>query len=143
MKYLLVVLMVVAIGVMGGCAGMTDTQQRTLTGGAAGAAGGAVIGAIAGNAGLGAAIGAGAGLAGGYLYGRHEESKQAAYQQGVADGSPPKPATQRQQVMQSVRAEPSSPALCRTPELAGRRQCRGRGWPTVPSATTAECWQRR
>ena len=76
-----------AIGVVGGCAGMTDTQQRTLTGGAAGAAGGAVIGAIAGNAGLGAAIGAGAGLAGGYLYGRHEESKQAAYQQGVADGA--------------------------------------------------------
>jgi hypothetical protein len=29
----------------------------------------------------------GAGLAGGYLYGKHEESKQAAYQQGVADGT--------------------------------------------------------
>ena len=46
-----------------------------------------VIGAIAGNAGMGAAIGAGAGLAGGYLYGKHEESKQAAYQQGVAEGT--------------------------------------------------------
>ena len=66
---------------------MTETQQRTLTGGTAGAAGGAIIGAIAGNAGLGAAIGAGAGLAGGYLYGKHEESTQAAYQQGIADGS--------------------------------------------------------
>ena len=87
MRHLLVVLMVLAIGVTGGCAGMSDTQQRTLTGGAAGAAGGAVIGAIAGNAGLGAAIGAGAGLAGGYLYGKHEESTQAAYQQGVADGT--------------------------------------------------------
>jgi hypothetical protein len=87
MRHLLVMLIVVALVVMGGCAGMTETQQRTLTGGAGGAAGGAIIGAIAGNAGLGAAIGAGAGLAGGYLYGKHEESKQAAYQQGVADGT--------------------------------------------------------
>jgi osmotically inducible lipoprotein OsmB len=87
MRYLLVALIVVAIGIMGGCAGMTETQQRTITGGAGGAAGGAIIGAIAGNAGLGAAIGGAAGLAGGYLYGRHEDSKQAAYQQGLADGS--------------------------------------------------------
>jgi hypothetical protein len=87
MRHLLVMLIVVALVAMGGCAGMTDTQQRTLTGGAGGAAGGAIIGAIAGNAGLGAAIGAGAGLAGGYLYGKHEESKQAAYQQGVSDGT--------------------------------------------------------
>jgi len=87
MRHLLVVFIVLAIGIMGGCAGMTETQQRTLTGGTAGAAGGAIIGAIAGNAGLGAAIGAGAGLAGGYLYGKHEESTQAAYQQGVADGA--------------------------------------------------------
>jgi len=87
MRHLLVVLIVVALVAMGGCAGMTETQQRTLTGGAGGAAGGAVIGAIAGNAGLGAAIGAGAGLAGVYLYGKHEESNQAAYQQGVADGA--------------------------------------------------------
>ena len=74
---------VVLIIAMGGCAGMSDTQQRTLTGGAGGAAGGALIGAIAGNAGMGAAIGAGVGLAGGYLYGQHEDSKKAAYQQGV------------------------------------------------------------
>jgi hypothetical protein len=79
--------LVVITVALGGCAGMTDTQQRTLTGGAAGAAGGAVIGAIAGNAGLGAAIGAGTGLVGGYLYGQHEDSKKAAYQQGVADGA--------------------------------------------------------
>ena len=87
MRHLLVMLSLVALVAMGGCAGMTETQQRTLTGGAGGAAGGALIGAIAGNAGLGAAIGAGAGLAGGYLYGKHEESKQAAYQQGIADGT--------------------------------------------------------
>jgi osmotically inducible lipoprotein OsmB len=65
---------------------MSETEQRTLTGGAAGAAGGALIGAIAGNAGLGVAIGSGTGLAGGFLVGKHEESRRAAYQQGVADG---------------------------------------------------------
>jgi osmotically inducible lipoprotein OsmB len=71
---------------IGGCAGMTETEQRTLTGGAAGAAAGAGIGALAGNAGLGAAIGGGAGLAGGFLVGRHNEATRAAYQRGVADG---------------------------------------------------------
>jgi hypothetical protein len=45
-----------------------------------------VIGALAGNAGLGAAIGGGAGLAGGFLLGRHEESRRAAHQQGVEEG---------------------------------------------------------
>lgn len=65
-----------------GCAGMSDTQQRALTGTAGGAAGGAVIGAIAGNAGMGAAIGAGAGLAGGMLYDYHKRSEQKAYNAG-------------------------------------------------------------
>ncbi len=65
-----------------GCAGMSDTQQRALTGTAGGAAGGAVIGAIAGNAGLGAAIGAGTGLAGGLLYDYHKRSEQRAYDAG-------------------------------------------------------------
>jgi osmotically inducible lipoprotein OsmB len=78
-----VVMVLIAVG---GCAGLSETQQRTLTGGTAGAAGGAVIGAIAGNAGLGAAIGAGTGLLGGYLYGQYEEGKQEAYQQGVTAG---------------------------------------------------------
>ena len=77
--------------VSSGCAGMTDTQQRTVTGGAAGAAGGALIGAIAGNAGMGAAIGAGVGLTGGYLYGKHKESEQQAYKQGYQSGKNSKP----------------------------------------------------
>ena len=34
---------------------------------------------------MGAAIGAGVGLTGGYLYGKHKESEQAAYQRGVSD----------------------------------------------------------
>jgi uncharacterized membrane protein len=79
-------LIVIIVMAVAGCAGMSQTEQRTLTGGAAGAAGGAVIGAIAGNAGLGAAIGGATGLAGGYLYGKHDESKQKAYEQGVAAG---------------------------------------------------------
>jgi hypothetical protein len=70
----------------GGCAGMTDTEQRTLTGGAGGAAAGAIIGAIAGDAGLGAAIGGAAGLAGGFLYGKHKEGEQNAYRQGYEAG---------------------------------------------------------
>lgn len=72
----------VAAPMLIGCSGMSDTQQRALTGTAGGAAGGAVIGAIAGNAGMGAAIGAGAGLAGGMLYDYHKKSEQRAYEAG-------------------------------------------------------------
>ena len=53
---------------LSGCAGMSTTQQHTLTGSVIGAAGGAAIGAMSGNTGLGAAIGGAAGLAGGFLY---------------------------------------------------------------------------
>ncbi len=70
-----------------GCAGLSDTQQRTMTGSMGGAAGGAVIGAIAGNAGLGALIGAGAGALGGFAYGKHKESVDRAYQQGRSDAA--------------------------------------------------------
>jgi Glycine zipper len=68
-----------------GCAGLSDTQQRGVTGGLGGAAGGAVIGAIAGNAGMGALIGGAAGSAGGFLFGKHKESEQRAYEQGRRD----------------------------------------------------------
>ncbi len=55
-----------------GCADLTTTQQRTLTGGAAGAAAGAGIGALAGDAALGAAIGGAIGTAGGYLFSKSQ-----------------------------------------------------------------------
>jgi len=71
---------------MGGCAGMSDTQQRALTGTGIGAAGGAVIGAMAGNAGLGAVIGAGAGLAGGLLVDKSKKNQADAYESGYAAG---------------------------------------------------------
>lgn len=69
-----------------GCAGMSDTEQRALTGTAVGAGGGAVVGAIAGNTVAGAAIGAGAGLVGGLVVDKVQKDKDAAYQRGVAAG---------------------------------------------------------
>lgn len=76
---------IMVIGVSG-CAGMSSTDQRLLTGSAGGAATGAAIGAIAGNAGMGAAIGAGAGLLGGFVMDEHEKSKERAYRQGYEAG---------------------------------------------------------
>ncbi len=53
-----------------GCAGMTRTQQMTLSGGAIGAVGGGLLGAAVGGRPLaGAALGAAAGALGGYLLG--------------------------------------------------------------------------
>lgn len=58
-----------------GCAHMSPTEQRVLSGGAIGAGGGAAIGAISGGSpGVGAAVGGAAGALGGYLidqYDRH------------------------------------------------------------------------
>ena len=84
-KIKLLIITLLAVSGLAACAGMTDTQQRTVTGGLGGAATGAVIGAIAGNAGMGAAIGGAVGTAGGFLYGKHKESEQKAYEQGRRD----------------------------------------------------------
>jgi hypothetical protein len=73
--------------VLTGCADMSQTQQRTATGAIGGAAVGGLIGAAAGNAGIGAAVGAGIGGTGGFLWGRHNESVNRAYEQGRASGS--------------------------------------------------------
>lgn len=72
---------------LAGCADMSPTQQRALSGTAGGAVGGTIIGAIAGNAGMGAAIGAGAGLAGGLIYDYHKRSEDSAYQRGLQEGT--------------------------------------------------------
>ena len=87
MKKLAILMILVITAALPGCAGMTDTQQRTLSGTAMGAAAGTAIGAISGNAGWGAAIGAAAGAAGGYLYDRNEKSKEAAYRRGYEEGT--------------------------------------------------------
>ena len=79
---------------LAGCADMTPTQQRALSGTAIGAGGGAIIGAIAGNAGLGAGIGAAAGLAGGLIYDQAKKGQSSSYQSGYQAGSrgqPPSP----------------------------------------------------
>jgi uncharacterized membrane protein len=57
-----------AIVTLAGCSGMSQQEQRTLSGGAIGAAGGAIIGAMAGSPATGAAIGGAAGAATGALW---------------------------------------------------------------------------
>lgn len=79
--------MVALVAMLSGCADMSQTQQRTLTGAFGGAAAGGLIGAAAGNAGMGAAMGAGLGATGGFLLGRHNEAVNRAYEQGRASGS--------------------------------------------------------
>lgn len=76
MKRSILATLLLAAFATGGCAGLSETEQRTLTGGAGGAAAGAVIGALAGNAALGAAIGGAAGAGGGFLYGRGVQEGQ-------------------------------------------------------------------
>jgi osmotically inducible lipoprotein OsmB len=68
-------LLLVALLFSGGCAGMSYTEQRVLSGGAIGSAGGALIGVAAGSAAIGAAAGGGAGLLGGYVYDQYRRSR--------------------------------------------------------------------
>jgi osmotically inducible lipoprotein OsmB len=67
------IVIVVAVFLVGGCSGMSTTQQRTLSGGAIGASSGALIGWAAGSPAAGAAIGGGAGMLGGFLYDQYEK----------------------------------------------------------------------
>ncbi len=70
MKRILIVFVVLAfVLTFAGCAGMSRTQQTTLSGSAVGAVGGGLLGAIAGRPLTGAVIGAGAGALGGYIVG--------------------------------------------------------------------------
>jgi hypothetical protein len=69
----------------GGCANMSDTEQRTLSGAAIGTATGVAVGAIKGEWAW-AAAGAAAGAAGGYIYDQQKKKEQAAYEKGVQAG---------------------------------------------------------
>jgi hypothetical protein len=71
---------------MTACAGMSDTEQRAVTGGAVGAAGGAAVGALAGNTALGLAIGTAGGVATGLLVDKYQKDKDAAYNEGYEAG---------------------------------------------------------
>lgn len=74
MKKTILALTAVAGLTLAGCSGMSNTEQRTLSGGAAGAAGGAALGAITGgSATTGALLGGALGAGGGYLYDQAEE----------------------------------------------------------------------
>lgn len=74
---MLLVLLVVSLSA--GCAGLTEQQQRALTGGAVGAAGGAALGAITGGrAMIGAAVGGVAGVVGGLVIHELEKGKAQA-----------------------------------------------------------------
>ena len=55
---------------LGGCAGMSNTEQRVLSGGSIGAGSGLLLGGVPG-----ALVGGGAGALGGYLYDKHQESE--------------------------------------------------------------------
>jgi osmotically inducible lipoprotein OsmB len=69
MKRLLSSLTVLVFLLTVGCTGMTPSQQRALSGGAAGAAGGAALGAITGGSpAIGAAVGGGTGAIVGGLW---------------------------------------------------------------------------
>jgi uncharacterized protein YcfJ len=70
-----IIVMLIALLALTGCANLSTTEQRVLSGGAIGAGSGAVIGALAGSAGLGAAAGAGAGLLGGFLYDQSQKTR--------------------------------------------------------------------
>ena len=78
-------LTLIALFALSGCAGMSDTERRTLEGGGIGAAGGAIIGSFSSNAGKGALIGAGVGALGGYLFDQHKKKEQEAYERGYRD----------------------------------------------------------
>jgi hypothetical protein len=76
MKKITITFILVVGLALGGCSGMSDTEQRTLSGAAIGAGAGAAIGAVSGNTGLGAVVGAAAGTAGGYIYDQHKKSDE-------------------------------------------------------------------
>lgn len=76
MKRIMFAFVILAFVCTLGCAGMTHTQQKTLSGGAIGAAGGAVLGAVVGGSpAIGAAVGGGAGALTGYIIGEHDQGR--------------------------------------------------------------------
>jgi osmotically inducible lipoprotein OsmB len=70
-----VVLVMVAALLLGGCAGMSSTEQRVLSGGAIGASGGALVGWAVGSPAVGAAVGGGAGMLGGFIYDQYQKAQ--------------------------------------------------------------------
>jgi len=86
MKKLSIIILLVISLTFVGCSGMSDTQQRTMSGAAMGTAAGGIIGAIAGDTGMGMAIGAAAGAAGGYIYDKNQKAQDRNYEEGFRAG---------------------------------------------------------
>ena len=63
-------LLLIMMLMVGGCSGMSYTEQRVLSGGAIGASGGLLLGGLPG-----AVVGGGAGAVGGYVYDQHQKSE--------------------------------------------------------------------
>jgi osmotically inducible lipoprotein OsmB len=75
-KFVRLLIAVVLLFSLAGCASMDPTQQRMLSGGAIGAGTGAAIGAATGgSAAAGAAIGGAAGIVGGVLVDQYEKNR--------------------------------------------------------------------
>lgn len=74
MKKLTLGLMLFVLATTLGCAGMSNTQQKTLSGAGIGAGGGAVLGAITGGSPVtGAVVGGGVGAITGYILGESDK----------------------------------------------------------------------
>lgn len=69
------VLVLSLVGLLAGCANMSTTEQRTVSGAAIGTAAGAAVGILTGRPMTGAAVGAAAGALGGYVYDQHEKAE--------------------------------------------------------------------
>lgn len=105
------IVVVIATGLGSGCANMTTSEQRTLSGAAIGALGGAAVAAVAeGSVAAGAAIGAGVGAGAGYLYAlSRKEQHAAAYH----------PTKQRHQTVRAAKpSKPEGPAPTSGGQLA-------------------------
>ncbi|MBA3754706.1 MAG: OmpA family protein [Nitrosomonas sp.] len=100
------VLGVLMVTLLVGCANMSESQRSTATGTAAGtgigAAAGAIIGAIAGDPGLGAGIGAGVGAVGGYIWSSHMEKQKQQMEQVTAGTGIEVTQTQNNQLKMNV-----------------------------------------
>ncbi len=87
MQYKSIILSATLILTLGGCAGMSETQEGTAQGALLGASAGAIIGVLAGDgkgAAIGAGVGAGVGAAAGYAWSRRMEEQKRQMQASTA-----------------------------------------------------------
>lgn len=96
---------------LAGCANMSSTEQRVLSGGAIGTAGGALIGVAAGSAAIGAAVGGGMGLLAGLAYDQHQKAQAASTVKGSFSRVRHKPKPAKKARRKVLSQENSSPPV--------------------------------